>query len=198
MATDSNEEIESLRVDLALIAEDAKVYSALVPSESDDSSKFEKVSGMIAYAQYSLQKHQFVNKCIQEDGQPPTSEGLKLFTRATVDAVDTQELLQKSKALLKAYAEEYLENADRRDIFEPIEKIVKDNTKFWLAVRVNLFSTFLCSVVVFVLLSTALVRGPDDKLSRIINILMENTSDSTPAQTSAPLAPSPTSPNTSN
>jgi hypothetical protein len=37
-----------------LIKEDAKVFAILIPPKRRSRSKFEEVSGLIAYAQYSL------------------------------------------------------------------------------------------------------------------------------------------------
>ena len=45
-----------------LIQEDAEIFGILIPSTTKRLSKFEEVSGLIAFAQYSLQKHQFVVK----------------------------------------------------------------------------------------------------------------------------------------
>ncbi|NJM98011.1 MAG: hypothetical protein HC800_13435 [Phormidesmis sp. RL_2_1] len=178
---------QSSNDDPFLIGEDAKVFSALVPSDNTtDISKFDEVSGLIAYARYSLQKHQFVIKYQQEEGRPPTADNIQaiIMSFKDVNSEALQTLKQKSESLLREYAEEYAENAKRKDILAPMELIVKKHTRFWLAVGTNLVAALIYSFIVAVILFTATAVAPNNKFSQIIKILMESQPEAT--ETSLP------------
>ena len=161
--------------DTSLIQEDAEVFAILIPSEKRNLSKFEEVSGLIAYAQYSLQKHQFIKKYEQEEGQPPTKDHIHsiILSFRYRNSATLLSLKQKSENLLREYAKEYLENVQHREIIEPIEKIVKKHTNFWSSIWTSLVAAFLYSFVVAIIIFTATAAVPNNKFSQIIRILLE-------------------------
>lgn len=162
-----------------LIQEDAKVFAILVPPKKRYPSKFEEVSGLIAYAQYSLQKHQFVTKYQQEEGQPPTEDHIRsiVLSFKDVNSAALLSLKQQSENLLREYAKEYLENAKREEILDPIERIVNKHTNFWSSIWANLVASVVYSFVVAVIIFTATVAVPNTKFSQIIRILLEEQPD---------------------
>jgi hypothetical protein len=170
----------SISNDPFLIKEDEKVFEILNPP-GKTLTKFDEIAGMIAYAQYSLQKHQFVSKYQQEEGKPPTEDLLKSIVMSFKDenSAALLSLKQKSEILLREYAREYLENAKREEIIEPIQKIIEKRTSFWSSIWANIAAAVLYSFVVAVILFTATVALPNTKFSRIIRILMEESSNST-------------------
>jgi hypothetical protein len=175
-----------------LIQEDAKVFAILIPPKKRYLSKFEEVSGLIAYAQYSLQKHQFVTKYQQEEGQPPTEAHIRsiIMSFKDVNSAALLSLKQQSENLLREYAKEYLENAKREEILEPIEEIVKKHTNFWSSIWANLVAAVLYSFVVAIIIFTATAAVPNTKFAQIIRILLEEQPDSanpsSPANSNSP------------
>jgi hypothetical protein len=120
-----------------LIHEDEKVFGMLLPL-GQPPSKFEEIVAMIAYSQYALQKHQFVSRYRQEQGRSPSEEHVRSIVMMIRTDNSLGLLKQNSDLLLKKYAQEYLEQAKREEILEPIEKIIKENTNFWTSVFTNL------------------------------------------------------------
>ena len=168
-----------------LIQEDAKVFAILIPPEKRNLSKFEEVSGLIAYAQYSLQKHQFVIKYQQEEGQPPTEVHIRSIVMSfkDVNSAALLSLKQQSENLLREYAQEYLENAKHEEILDPIEKIIKKHTNFWSSLWANLVAAVFYSFVVAIIVFTATSAVPNSKFAQIIKIFMNE----------EPISPSPAS-----
>jgi hypothetical protein len=165
-----------------LIHEDEKIFAMLAPS-GQTLSKFDEIVAIIAYSQYALQKHQFVTRFNQEEGRPPSEEHIKSIIMAIRNDAALDSLKQKSDNLLKEYTKEYLAQAKREEILEPIEKIIKDNTKFWDSIWANLVAGLIYSVIVTVILFTATAMLPDNKFSKIIKILMdEKTEQPVPTQ----------------
>jgi hypothetical protein len=181
MANSSNKGNINSNDDPFLIQEDAKVFAILIPPKKDSFSKFEEVSGLIAYAQYSLQKHQFVMKYQQEEGRPPTEENIRAIVMSFKDA-DSAALLslkQQSENLLREYAKEYWENAKREEMLQPIENIVKKHTNFWSSIWANLVASVLYSFLIAIIVFTATATLPNTKFAQIIKILMQEESNST-------------------
>jgi hypothetical protein len=87
-------------------------------------------------------------------------------------------LKKQSENLLIEYAEEYLENAKREEILEPIERIVKKHTNFWSSIWANLVAAVLYSFVVAVIIFTATAAAPNTKFAQIIRILLEEPPES--------------------
>jgi hypothetical protein len=72
-------------------------------------SKLDKVAGMLAYAHYALQKHQFIEQWIKERGEPPSQESLRaiILSFRNENSVALDSLKQQSKTLLREYSEEH-------------------------------------------------------------------------------------------
>jgi hypothetical protein len=155
-----------------LIVEDEKIFVELLPS-GQSKSKFDELVAMIVYAQYSRQKHQFVKKYTQDEGKPPTAEILRSIVMSIRNDAALDSIKSQSEKLLKEYTKEYLENAKREEIIEPIEEIIKQNTNFWSSVGANLVAGFIASFILTALLFTATAILPDSKFSKIVKLLMD-------------------------
>ncbi|MDJ0510546.1 MAG: hypothetical protein QNJ64_15030 [Crocosphaera sp.] len=67
-----------------LIQEDEEVFTILFVS-TDNSSKLDQVLGMIAYARYSRQKHQFVSRYKRGNGKYPSKAEIKAIITSFKD-----------------------------------------------------------------------------------------------------------------
>lgn len=159
---------------LIISQEDAKVFSILVPPKKN-LSQFDEIAGMIANAQYSLQKHQFIEKYTQEDGQAPPIEHVRSIILSFKDenSAAFYNLKQKSESLLKDYAREYLNNTTGEEILKPVEQIIKKYTRFRTSVGANLVAAMVYSLAIALAIFIATAAVPDTKFAKIIKILIE-------------------------
>lgn len=159
----------------AIENEDAIVFSALLSSKSD--SNFHRLSCMVAYARYSLNKHQFIQKYTKDEGVPPTDDRIKSLVRCFQDENSDilRDLSQQSERLLTEIIEEYAIKTLEEKIVKPVEEVVKDNTRFWIAVRAGVVASFIYSLLIAIVIFTATAALPDTKFSRIVRILIEGT-----------------------
>ncbi|MCU0543667.1 MAG: hypothetical protein MUE44_16050 [Oscillatoriaceae cyanobacterium Prado104] len=170
---------------LSHIQEDEKIFQVLNPY-NENSSKNDKIVGMLAYAQYSIYKQEFVRNYRQENGKEPTEEELKSISMSFQNENSNiiRLLKQNSKILLSDYAQEYMENKIREEILEPIEKTIERRTRFWPSIGANVFASFIYSFAVALILFTATVAFPDAPISRAYRILTgENPNHTNPANT---------------
>ncbi|MEG4573531.1 hypothetical protein QUA56_12670 [Microcoleus sp. N3A4] len=163
-----------------LLQADEKVFELLNPPNTN-LSKLDKVSGMIAYAQYSIHKHQFVKDYQQSQGTMPTEDALKsaIMSYKNENSAALLSLKMQSNILLNEYAEEYLEKEIRQEILEPIEQIIQKRTSFWSAIGTNLFASVIYSFVIALIVFTTTAAVPNTKFSRILKILMEESPNPT-------------------
>ncbi len=175
-----NGNINNFGSDPFLLQEDEKVFELLNPPNTN-LSKLDKVSGMIAYAQYSIHKHQFVKDYQQSQGTMPTEDALKsaIMSYKNENSAALSSLKMQSNILLNEYAEEYLEKRIREEILEPIEKVIEKRTSFWPAIGTNLFGSVIYSFVVALIVFTTTAAVPNTKFSRIFKILMEESPNPT-------------------
>ncbi|MDJ0659386.1 MAG: hypothetical protein QNJ42_07825 [Crocosphaera sp.] len=178
MTTNNPDEINSQQIDndeLFLMQEDEEVFAILIAS-TNNNSKHDELLGMVAYAKYSLQKHQYVSLYKRENRQLPSKEVLKAiitpFKDKNSDALSS--LKQSSDQFLKEYAKEYLENAKQEEIIQPIEKVIEKNTNFWVSVWASIVGAFIYSVVIALVILIVTAAIPDNKFARIIKILLED------------------------
>ncbi|ELS00520.1 hypothetical protein Xen7305DRAFT_00002210 [Xenococcus sp. PCC 7305] len=159
--------------------EDAIVFSILLSGK--DKSDFSRLSAMVAYAQYSLHKHQFIEKYTRDEGVAPSDEQIKTIIRSFQDENSdmVENLGKQSEKSLNEILEEYVSQISQENFVKPIEKIVKDNTKFCVSVCAGIVATFIYSVLVAIVIFTVTPAFPNTKLSRIIQILLEKPEDST-------------------
>ncbi|HAC62086.1 MAG TPA: hypothetical protein DCF68_00765 [Cyanothece sp. UBA12306] len=182
--TNNSDEINPQQVDNDpfLIQEDEEVFAILI-SSTDNNSKYDELLGMIAYAKYSLQKHQYVSLYQRENRQLPSQEVIKAIITPFKDN-DSAALLslkQSSEQFLQEYAQEYLENAKREEIIKPLEKIIQKNTNFWSSVWASIIAAFIYSVIIALVILTVTAALPNNKFARIIKILLEdNATEITP------------------
>ncbi len=76
---------------------------------------------MIAYAQYALHKHQFIEQFSKEEGKPPAEDHLRsiILTFKDENGAALESLREQSKNLLREYAEEYAESVGHTHISGP-------------------------------------------------------------------------------
>ena len=154
--------------------EDAIVFSKILPADSN-MSKFDKVAGMIAYAQYALHKHQFIEQYSKEEGKPPTEDHLKslILTFKDENGTALESLKEQSKNLLREYAKEYADSVEHTYLLEPIKNEVQKRTRFWYCVAASMTGALLYSLLVAIIIFIATAAMPDAKFSKIIQILIE-------------------------
>ena len=172
-------------VGVSISLEDAVVFEKLMAPD-DKKSKLSEVSGMIAYANYALQKHQYIEQFKKENhDEPPSDDLLKsIILSFKTDGAALDGLRQQSERLLREYAEEYAIAMGSRRIVKPIETAIKTETRslrasvdermrFWPGVGASmlgaLFYSFLVAVVIFI----TTVSAPETKFSRAFTILFE-------------------------
>ncbi len=158
---------------IILSQEDADVFKILV--SPDDTSRVDKISGMIAYSQYTLQKHQFIQQYLKENGEYPNVDHLKaiILTFKNENGETLFLLKEGSKRLLKEYAEEYSEIVQHNNILDPIDKIVGKHTKFWPSVASGIVGSFIYSLVIAMVLFIALATVPDSSFAKIVRIIID-------------------------
>jgi hypothetical protein len=162
-----------------LVKDDQAVYEILIPP-GRILSKSEEISGMIAFAQYSLQKYQYVEQYMQEYGKPPTEDLVRTivmsFRKGNSAALSS--LKSRSEILLREYAREYLQNEYKEQIINPIQKVIERQTSFWNSIVSNLTGAMLYTLIFGVIVFTATASLPDTKFSRIMKIIMDVPADS--------------------
>ncbi len=160
---------------ITISQEDAVVFSKLLPAGSNI-SKFDRVAGMIAYAQYALHKHQFIEQYSKEEGKPPAEEHLKsiILTFKDENGTAIESLKDQSKNLLKEYAEEYADSVKHTSIVEPVREEIKKHTRFWPSVAASITGALLYSLLVAVIIFIATAAMPEAKFSKIVRILYES------------------------
>ena len=171
--TDAAKDLPTDDQGAAISQEDAVVFSILLPPDSQHSI-FDRVSGMLAYSQYALQKHQYIEKYTRDNGKLPTEEQIKTliisFKDKNSDALEN--LKHRAEKFLKEYAEEYSDRIRKENILDPVEKIVKKHTGFWFSVGASLVGGLLYSFAIAIAIFIATAAIPDAKFSKIIKLLM--------------------------
>lgn len=169
---------------ITISQEDAIVFSKLLPAESN-MSKFDRVAGMIAYAQYALHKHQFIEQYSKEEGKPPSEDHLKTIIMTFKDENGTalESLKEQSKNLLREYAKEYADSVEHSQILNPIKEEVQKRTRFWPNVAASMIGAFLYSLLVAIIIFIATSAMPQAKFSKIIRLLTETHQESVDTKT---------------
>jgi hypothetical protein len=157
-----------------LVKEDQKVFEILNPT-GRLLSKSEEIAGMIAYAQYSLQKHQYVEQYQHETGELPTEDKLRSIVMSfrNENSAALASLRSKSDMLLREYAREYLDNEYKEQIIEPIQRVIERQTSFWNSIASNLAGAILYTLLFGVILFSATASLPNTKFSKIMKIIMD-------------------------
>ncbi len=122
MPDNPEENIVNQQNDPLLLKEEEKDLKILINKEQDNVSQSEKILGMIAYSKYSIQKYEFIRRQEQQENNSITKEAFKILIMSFNDR-DSDALLslkQSAKIILKDYDYEYLENAKRQEILDPI------------------------------------------------------------------------------
>jgi len=166
--------------------EDKKVYQRLVPSSESkaDGDKFDAIVGMIAYANYFLERHQYIDKHIAEEEAEPEPREIKklIYSFTGENSVALENLKTRSELLLKDYTKAYAELRVNQNVVEPVDKIVKHHTNFWRSVLASILGSFFYSLIIAAVIFIATVAMPDSKFAQVINILFEETGQSTESQ----------------
>lgn len=154
--------------------DDAIVFSRLLPATTA-MSKLDKVAGMLAYAHYALQKHQFIEQWIKERGGPPSQENLRaiILSFRNENSVALDSLKQQSKTLLREYSEEHADAAGHAAIVESIRCEVKKRTRFWVNVGASMTAALLYSLLIALVIFTATAAMPETKYAQIVRILFD-------------------------
>ncbi len=178
MTTNNPDEINSQQMDddaLSLIQEDQEIFAVIIASPNSH-SKYDELLGMVAFAKYSLQKHQYVILYERENGKLPSRDVLKArsIDLKYKDSAALSSLKQEADQLIKEYAQECLENAKQEEIIQPIEKVIEKNTNFWISVWASIVGAFIYSVVIALVILIVTAAIPDNKFARIIKILLED------------------------
>ena len=86
---------------------ESELLGKLIPK--DGKNKFESLVGHVAFAQYAVQKHQFVEQTKKEEGAEPSEERLcsLLFSFRPDNSNALSTLRSSSEQLLHNVAEEY-------------------------------------------------------------------------------------------
>jgi hypothetical protein len=164
--------------------EDLKVFSVLVPKGEE--FNFEHSAGMLAYALYTLQKHQFIINSIEEENSLPKNDEIRTIVKSFQyeNSYLIDNLKRQSQSILSKVVEEHANQIVREKFIEPtelmingklgsIEKVVKNSTKFQTAVIASICASFLYSFLIAIVVFMATSALPDTKFSKIVKILFE-------------------------
>jgi hypothetical protein len=168
----------------AFSLEDLKVFSILVPK--GEQFDFDHSSGMLAYALYVLHKNQFIINSIEQENSLPKNDEIrtviKTFQYENNYLIDN--LKQQSQSILNKVVEERANQIVREKFIEPTElmidkklgateKIIKDCTRFRIAVMASICASIAYSLLIAVVIFTATSAMPDTKFSKAIRILFD-------------------------
>jgi hypothetical protein len=146
--------------DPLLIDAEKSLYSALVPANP---TKEDEIVGAIALSTYWRSKQTHAEKHLQEYGTPIDAPALRVQLSALKDTNECKRLISSSRRSLQ----EYLESTDNAELVHKIEKIVKENTKPWKALFVNLGSSIIYSVLVFIIFLCFIPRERTESAWRV-------------------------------
>ncbi len=141
------------------------IFRKLVPTEDDSQSQYHRVVGMLAYAQYMIQKYQYIEKAHRDDGTYPSDEKMKGIIRYSSE--------EKTLGTLKKNSESELHELISSFVCEEVEDKIKKYTQFGTAVGASVVASLVYSVLIAIIIFSATVLAPDTKFSRIIRILIE-------------------------
>ncbi|NEQ46572.1 MAG: hypothetical protein F6K00_24725 [Leptolyngbya sp. SIOISBB] len=164
--------------------EDLKVFSLLVPeSERFD---FEHLSGMIAYAFYTLHKREYILGHLDKEHTLPKDSEIKTIVSSfqNENGYLIEQLRAHSQSILVQEVEAQANQIVQGRFLEPVKEIVKENsenvektvrdsTTFKTAVKASICASFIYSFLIAVVIFIATSAMPDTKFSQIIRILFE-------------------------
>jgi hypothetical protein len=154
-----------------LIQEEKKLFGTL-----SHNSPLEELTALMAIGQYNLDKQKFVENYQQVKGIHPTEAELNVMISTMSSSSILSETQKKAEVLVKNYAQEYLNSFKQEEIISPIENVVKKHTKtnYYASIGVNVFSSFLYSLVIALIIFTVTAMIPNNKFSKAIKILMDD------------------------
>ena len=156
------------------ILEGKSIFGKLVPPSTDSKSKHEIIIGKLAYAQYIIQKYQFIEKSKQDNGVYPGEAKIRTLISYFDDHGDALEILKtKAETELGSYTDELLYNKT--------EEIIIKHKSFWNSVSAGIAGAFIYSIIIALVIFSATIGMPDTKFSRIAEILIENGSEHEPS-----------------
>lgn len=171
---DAKQSVTSTEPAASISREDAAVFELLVPSRR--SSKFNQIAGMIAYAQYAIRKHEYIEMYTKEEGRLPDEDSLRSIIRTFKDQNSEAlcSLRDSSKKLMEEYAEEYSKQYLTQEILEPVLKKTTINTRFWPGVLAGVIAAFIYSLLVAIVIFIATAALPDSKFAAALNALLQD------------------------
>ncbi|MEM8637957.1 MAG: hypothetical protein AAGG51_03935 [Cyanobacteria bacterium P01_G01_bin.54] len=153
--------------------EDIYIFDLLLQDRG--ASEWEHLVAMITYAQYTRSKHEFIRSYFEEHNVMPSDGEMKaiifLFKNINNNALNNLRL--NSQSLLQQVLEKHSRKMLSQNISSPVEKIVKENTRFWVAVQASMVASFFYSLLIALILFIATATLPNTKFSRAIKILFE-------------------------
>jgi hypothetical protein len=138
-----------------LIQEEKKLFGTL-----SHNSPLEELTALMAIGQYNLDKQKFVENYQQGKGTHPTEAELNVMISTMSSSSILSETQKKAEVLVKNYAQEYLSSFKKTSYFESI--------------CVNVFSSFLYSLIIALVIFTVTAMIPNNKFSKAIKILMDD------------------------
>lgn len=175
--------------------EDARIFTLL--SKDFDKSEFHSLAVMIAYANYAMQKHEFIEWHKKNHKIPPSNEQLRaiVFSYQNVQSYRLKDLRETSEKRLKEILEDNSKKIARDKIIEPLKSEFHQNTRslntlinsktksledslkknggFWQAVLFGVSANIAYSIFIAVIVFTITVVFPENKVSRAFKILLE-------------------------
>jgi len=105
----------------------------------------------------------------------PSDREMQLFISLFKDINNEmfKNLKLASQDSLNKVLSEYSQGLLTKQISAPVEKIVKDNTKFWVGVQASMVASFFYSLLIALIIFIATAALPNTKFSEAIKILFE-------------------------
>ena len=163
-----------------------QIFSKLVLSHKEDSA--EQLVGMLAYAEYKLQKQEYCQNFHEEHQVDPGEDKIAEFIR-TFNERRLEQLKKEATETLISFAEALLEENVQENINKIIEEsivseISQNNEKALKEVKrqnrkltgffISLAASIAFSVFIFIGAALITINYPDSTISKIFKVLTHN------------------------
>lgn len=163
------------------------IFEKLVLNTDQDSS--DRLIGMLAYAEYKLQKQEYYRSYHSEHGSCPDDGLVNEFVRRFNDRIlekqkkdATETLISFAEALTAKNLEENISELIDNSIISEIKdhnsktlSEVKSQNAKMTAFYINISSSLAFSFLVFIVAAAIQVRYPDSLIGKIFTALTDNT-----------------------
>jgi len=154
-----------------LLEDDGAVYRQLL--SDPDASESERIAGMLAFTNYSVQKLDYIAQYQRDEDEPPSirliHESIRTLKDENSEAL--KNLKEQSRLLLSNYVSEQRQTAQREEIVAPIEKAVRERTSFRSSVLASVVGRLVSSLLVAIIIFISTAAIPNSNFARAFKVL---------------------------